>query len=90
MAVQLQPGARVLQAKTPRELNRQPQNAAFLPQLPLGGEDARRRGGLGRIEEVAITREPVSRVFHYAAAVLRKELKALQLKVEQKRALVQR
>ena len=33
---------------------------------------------------------PVLRVFHDAPAVLHKELKALQLKAEKKRALVQR
>ena len=41
-------------------------------------------------EEAESTWEPVSRVFHDAPAVLRKELKALRLKAEQKRALVQR
>ena len=38
------------------------------------------------LEEAESTWEPVSRVFHDAPAVLRKELKALR----QKRALVQR
>ena len=42
------------------------------------------------LEEAEITWEPVSRVFHDAPAVLNKELKALRLKAEQKRALVQR
>ena len=42
------------------------------------------------LEEAESTWEPVSRVFHDAPAVLRKELKALRLKAEQKRALVQR
>ena len=42
------------------------------------------------LEEAKSTWEPVSRVFHEALAVLRKELKALRLKSEQKRALVQR
>ena len=42
------------------------------------------------LEEAESTGEPVSRVFHDAPAVLRKELKALRLKVEQKRVLVQR
>ena len=36
------------------------------------------------------TWEPVSRVLHDAKAVVRNELKALRLKAEQKRALVQR
>ena len=42
------------------------------------------------LEEAESTWEPVSGVFHDAPAVLRKELKALRLKAEQKRALVQR
>ena len=42
------------------------------------------------LEEAESTWEPVSRVFHDAPAVLRKELKALRLKAEQKRVLVQR
>ena len=42
------------------------------------------------LEEAKITWEPASRVFHDVPAVLRKELKALRLKAEQKRALVQR
>ena len=42
------------------------------------------------LEEVKSTWEPVSCVFHDAPAVLHKELKALRLKAEQKRALVQR
>ena len=42
------------------------------------------------LEEAEITWEPVSRVFHDAPAVLRKELKALRLKAEHKPALVQR
>ena len=41
------------------------------------------------LEEAASSWEPVSRVYHDASAVLRKELKALRLKAEQKRALVQ-
>ena len=42
------------------------------------------------LEEAGSTWEPVSSVFHGAPAVLRKELKALRLKAEQKWALVQR
>ena len=42
------------------------------------------------LEEAESIWEPVSRVFHDAPAVLRKELKAMRLKAEQKRALVQR
>ena len=41
-------------------------------------------------EEAGGTWEPVSRVFDGATAVLRKELKALRLKMDQKRGLVQR
>ena len=42
------------------------------------------------LEEAESTWQPVSRVFHDAPAVLRKELKALRVKAELKRALVQR
>ena len=42
-----------------------------------------------RLEEAKSTWEPVSRVFHDAPAVLRKELKVLRLKADQKWALVQ-
>ena len=42
------------------------------------------------LEEAKSTWEPVSRVFHDAPSMRRKELKALRLEVEQKRALVQR
>ena len=42
------------------------------------------------LEEAKSTWEPMSRVFHDAPAVLRKELNALRLKAEQKRAFVQR
>ena len=41
------------------------------------------------LEKAASTWEPVSRVCHDAPAALRKEFKALRLKAEQKRALVQ-
>ena len=41
------------------------------------------------LEEAESTWKPVSRVLH-DAVVMRKELKALRLKGEQKRALVQR
>ena len=41
-------------------------------------------------EEAESTWEPVSGEFHDAPAVLRKEHKALRLKAEQKRAVVQR
>ena len=42
------------------------------------------------LEEAKSAWEPVSRVFHDAPAVLRQELKALRLKADQKRALMQR
>ena len=42
------------------------------------------------LKESESTWEPVTPVFHDAPTVLRKELKALRLKAEQKRALVQR
>ena len=42
------------------------------------------------LEEAKSTWEPVLRVFHDAPTVLHKERKALRLKAEQKRALVQR
>ena len=42
------------------------------------------------MKEAKSTWEPVLSVFHDAPAVLHKELKALRLKAEQKRALVQR
>ena len=42
------------------------------------------------LAEAKSTWEPVSRMFHDAPAVLHKELKALRLKAEHKRALVQR
>ena len=42
------------------------------------------------LEEAQSTWESVSRVFHDAPAVLRRELKALRLKTDQKRGLVQR
>ena len=42
------------------------------------------------LEEAESTWEPVSHVFHDAPAVLRKELRGLRLKAEQKRALMPR
>ena len=42
------------------------------------------------LEEAASAWKAVSRVSHYAPALLRKELKALRLKAEQKRGLLQR
>ena len=40
------------------------------------------------LEEAQSPWEPVSRVFYYAPAMLRKEVRPPQLKAEQKRALV--
>ena len=62
-----------------------------LPRLPLGGDDEFVvEVAWEGVEKAESTWEPVSRVFHGAPAVLRKELKALRLKAEQKRALAQR
>ena len=62
-----------------------------MPRLPLGSDDefvvnVAWEGP----EEAKSTWEPVSRVLDGATAVLRKELKALRLKMDQKRELVQR
>ena len=90
MAVRIRPGARVVWAKPPPEYKRLPWNAAILPRLPLGGDDDRRRGVLGRIG---------GGVEHLAAGVAHlpgcpgraaKELKSLRLKAEQRSVLVQR
>ena len=62
-----------------------------MPRLPLGSDDEFVvKVAWEGPEEAESTWEPVSRVFHNAPAVLRKELKALRLEAEQKRALVQR
>ena len=53
------------------------------------GEDRPPRLAWEGPEEAESTWEPVSRVFDGATAVLRKELKALRLKMDQKRGLVQ-
>ena len=62
-----------------------------VPRLPLGSDDefVVKVAWQGP-EEAESTWEPVSRVFDGATAVLRKEVKALRLQAEQKRALVQR
>ena len=62
-----------------------------LLRLPLGGDDefVVKVAWKGP-EDAESTREPVSRVFDGAPAVLRKELQPLRLKAEHKRALVQR
>ena len=62
-----------------------------MPRLPLGNDNE----FVVKVvwegpKEAGSTWEPVSRVFDGTTAVLRKELKALQLKMDQKRGLVQR
>ena len=62
-----------------------------MPRLPLGSDDefvvkVAREGS----EEAKRTWKPASRVFDGATAVLRKELKALRPKTDQKRGLVRR
>ena len=65
--------------------------AGVLPRLPLGSDDEFVvKVAWEGPEEAESTWKPVSPVFDGATAVLRKELKALRLKAEQKRALVQR
>ena len=62
-----------------------------MPRLPLGSDDEFVvKVALEGPEEAESTWEPVSRVFDGATAVLRKEVKALRLKLDQKRGLVQR
>ena len=84
MTLRLRPGARVVRAKPPLQYNLLLRNAAVVPRLPLGGDDDRRRGVLGRIrggEEylgAGVTRPP-GRPDRAA-----KELEALRLKAEQR------
>ena len=62
-----------------------------VPRLPLGNDDELVvKVAWEGPEDAESTWEPVSRVFYGATAVLRKELKALWLKMDQKRGLVQR
>ena len=62
-----------------------------LPRLPLGSDDEFFvKVAWAGPKEAKSTWEPVSRVFDYATAVLRKYLKALRLKTDQQRELVQR
>ena len=62
-----------------------------LLRLPLGSDDDFVVKVAWELpEEVGSTWEPVSRVFGGATAMLRKELKALRLKMDQKGGLVQR
>ena len=61
-----------------------------MPRLPLGSDDEFVvKVAWEGPEETESTWEPVSRVFDGATAVLRNELKALRLKMDQKRGLVQ-
>ena len=63
----------------------------MVPQLPLGSDNEFVvKVAWEGPEEADSTWKPVSRVFDGATAVLRKELKALRLKIDQKRGLVQR
>ena len=62
-----------------------------MPRLPLGSDDEFVvKVAWEGPEEAESTWEPVSRVFEGATAMLRKEHKAGWLKMDQKRALVQR
>ena len=62
-----------------------------LPRLPLGGDgEFVVKVAWEGPEEAESSWELVSRAFDGAPAVLRKKLKALRPKVEQRRALVQR
>ena len=62
-----------------------------MPRLPLGSDDELVVTVVWEgPEEAESTWEPVSCVFDVATAVLRRELKALRLKMNQKRGLVQR
>ena len=61
-----------------------------MPQLPLGSDDEFVvKVAWEAPEEAQSTRKPVLRVFDCATAVLRKELKALRLKMDHNRGLVQ-
>ena len=61
-----------------------------MPRLPLGDDEFVVKVAWEGPEEAESTSEPVSVVFDGATAVLRKELKALRMKMDQKRRLVQR
>ena len=60
-----------------------------MPRRPLGGDEFVVKVAWEGPEEAESIWEPVSRVFDGATAVLRKELKKLRLKMDQKRGLVQ-
>ena len=68
----------MVRAKPPFDRMNLPQNAAVLPRQPPGGDDDRRRGDLGNIS--GRVEHPVSSVFHYTPAGLRKWIMALKLK----------
>ena len=62
-----------------------------VPRLPLGNDDEFVvKVSLEEPEEAESIWEPELRVFDSATAVMRKEFKALRLKMDQKRRLVQR
>ena len=61
-----------------------------MPRLPLGSGEFVVKVAWEGPEEKESLWEPVSRVFDGATSVLRKELKALRLKMDQKQGLVQR
>ena len=62
-----------------------------MPRLPLGIDDEFVvKVAWEGPEEVESTWEPVPRVFDGATTALREELKALRLKMDQKRGIVQR
>ena len=88
--VRLRSGARVMRAKPSPECNRLPWSAAESCRdcrtvvTTIGVEVT-----WERLEEVESIWEPVSRVFHDAPAVLRRQLRALRVKTDQKRGLVQ-
>ena len=90
MTVRIRPGARVVWAKPPPEYKRLPWNAAILPRLPLGGDDDRRRGVLGRIGGgVELLGAGVAHLPSCPGRAA-KDLKSVRLKAERKFVLVQR
>ena len=91
-AVRFHSGAKVVRVKPPHERNRLRWSAAeSCPDCRsvVTTSLSSRWPGKGP-EEAESTWEPVSRVFNGATAVLRKELKALRLKMDQNRGPVQR
>ena len=63
---------------------------SLAPTAAPGDDEHVVKGAWEGPEEAESTWEPVSHGFDGATAVLRKELKALRLKTDQKRGLVQR